>query len=378
MSSNASDHERIVITGAGLISSLGCDLDVLREDAAVFRPKNARAPSRVAQFRGDVDEFQPVSPQAKRTIRKSLKLMNRETQMGVAAASRAVNDSSLLGAGYEPDRIGVCFGAGNVEINPADFVDGVESCLQHDAEAIEALWPQVGIGAVEPLWILRVLPNMPACHIAIICDLQGPNNTITQREVSANQAMDEARHYLLDDEADAMVVGSCGTAIRSQSIGTNSDGNGVHSASEGAGAFVLERLDAARERGAKIYGELLSTSSSCSVDGTRNGKPRDAIQLALAKLSRTESVAKSQPFCVAADSLCEQQPVSKGSNLTVPMINLSQLIGDVDAASGAIGLAAALTRLRAESKPVAISINATPSGLASCVAVRHIHHAKAA
>ena len=72
---------------------------------------------------------------------------------------------------------------------------------------------------IAPLWMLRQLPNMPACHVAIEHDAQGPNNTITGGDSSALLALGEAMRVIERDQADAMIVGAnrlhlCGGGLR--------------------------------------------------------------------------------------------------------------------------------------------------------------------
>ncbi|MFO0929083.1 MAG: beta-ketoacyl synthase N-terminal-like domain-containing protein [Gemmataceae bacterium] len=70
-------------------------------------------------------------------------------------------------------------------------------------------WGEVGISSIQPLWMLKYLPNMPACHISIIHDAQGPNNSITESDAASLLAVTEATRVLLRDAADFFLVGGC-------------------------------------------------------------------------------------------------------------------------------------------------------------------------
>src|SRR5690606_1146344 len=74
-------------------------------------------------------------------------------------------------------------------------------------------WGEDSMGQIYPLWLLRQLPNMPACHVAIDHDARGPNNTITSREASALLALNEAIYAIQRGTADCMIVGACGSDI---------------------------------------------------------------------------------------------------------------------------------------------------------------------
>ncbi|WP_417730466.1 beta-ketoacyl synthase N-terminal-like domain-containing protein [Rosistilla oblonga] len=380
----SSKHDSVVITGVGVLSPLGSGFDSLRSALAdpPASPPSVPTTGLLASYSGSIDDFGKLPLDRKRSLRKSMKLMNRETQLGVAAAFQAIQDSDLDAAAYAPERVGVCFGAGNVEVRPEDFVAGVQACGESSAEMIEAAWGSLGIPHVDPLWVLRVLPNMPACHIAISYDYRGPNNTITQAEASANLAIQEAKYHLLDGEADAMVVGSTGTTIRIDGTG-ETDGSASDHGSEGAAAFVIERLERAQQRGATIYGEVLGIGSSCVIDATMVPKPDEAANNAIrASLAQSHlagdgnvqfTVINDQCDAPAIKRLLESQPTD--------LLNLSDWIGHVDAGSGAIGLAVALQRLAAADTSAtrsAINIGITHNGLASCLTVRNLQPSRAA
>jgi 3-oxoacyl-[acyl-carrier-protein] synthase II len=280
---------RIVVTGIGVVSGRGRTTGAFWN--GLTSPLNANAdapvlqnnrPAGVADFSGRIDSFCELSPVTRKAIQKSLKLMNRETQMGVAAGQQALQDSGLL-QNYAPDRVGICFGAENFAVMPEDFQAGVQACSDSSGEFHSDRWGQDGIPEVAPLWLLKCLPNMPACHLAILNDLQGPGNTITQRDVAGNMAIAEACRIIKDGDADAMVVGATGTTLTSSASrhATAEDSEFIDSENdvcrpfdrrrqgsvpgEGAGVIVLEEMHSALQRGAPIYGEILgAASASCS------------------------------------------------------------------------------------------------------------------
>lgn len=284
---------RIVITGIGVVSCAGHNVDqfwkslTAEECCSVTAPEKPRG---MADFSGTIDDFPELPDPKRKFIRKALKLMNRETQMGVAAGQQALADSGSA-EHYDPDRFGIVFGADNVSIMPDDFQRGIQACCQPDGAFDIERWGADGINEVAPLWILKCLPNMPACHLAIINDLRGPSNTITQRDVSANMAIAEACRGIRAGDTDAVLVGATGTTLSTfnlmhaqlenevlerDEICRPFDRNRTGSAAgEGAGALVLEELNAALSRGAPIYGEILgSSSAACVGTTTATGRSR--------------------------------------------------------------------------------------------------------
>ena len=139
------------------------------------------------------------------------------------------------------------------------------------------------MGRIAPLWLLKRLPNMPACHIAIQHDARGPNNTITSRDASALLALAEGFRVIERGAADAMIVGACSSNIHPVDLtkfnlfedlskrdedpqsacrpfDATRDGTIV---GEGSAAFVIERFEHAVRRGAPIYAEVLGVGAGC-------------------------------------------------------------------------------------------------------------------
>lgn len=186
---------RVVIAGVGLISPLGNTPQALWESLTAGRSAVAPIqafpvdylPTKFAaearDFTGSIDDFGPLESEKKKAIRKGLKIMCRESQMGVAAAQRALSDAGLGDSQkLDPERAGVVFGSDYMLTLPEDFSAGILRCLDADGNFDFSHWASDGLPHVTPLWLLKYLPNMPASHVAIYNDLRGPNNSITLRE----------------------------------------------------------------------------------------------------------------------------------------------------------------------------------------------------
>jgi 3-oxoacyl-[acyl-carrier-protein] synthase II len=176
----------------------------------------------------------------------------------------------------------VLFGSDYMLTLPDDFAAGILKCIDEEGNFDFSRWASEGMQQLTPLWLLKYLPNMPASHVAIYNDMRGPNNSLTLREASANAAVGEAFRTIVRGSADIMVAGATGSRIHPMKMVhslTQEEvaANGVEPAKasrpfdlnrggmvlgEGAGAIVLEELQSAKQRGAKIYGEVLGTASS--------------------------------------------------------------------------------------------------------------------
>jgi 3-oxoacyl-[acyl-carrier-protein] synthase II len=223
---------------------------------------------------------------------KSLRLMARTIQLGVTVAQFAMNDSGMAKGKIDPTRIGVEFGAAIVHSDLDDIARAskVSSNCQPGSVSLQA-WGEAGMKEIQPTWMLKYLPNMPACHVSIQHDIQGPSNTITVGDAASLLALGEAYRILNRDLVDFVLVGGTESKINPLNFVRQSlfqpltttkndtpekalrpfdrdrDGTVL---GEGAAAFALEDLEHAKRRGAKIYGEVCGFASG--FDRDRKGK----------------------------------------------------------------------------------------------------------
>ena len=297
-----SSSNRVVITGLGVVSPLGNDPDSLLKslhDGVSAIGPFSEVPRGVLctdfgaearGFTGDISDYGPMDKKLQRTIRKGSKVMCREIEMGVAVAQLALNNAQLDSEARDRDRTGVVYGCDYIMSLPDEFATGISKCLNESGEFEFSQWGQTGKPEVNPLWLLKYLPNMPASHIAIYNDLRGPNNSLTVREASAGAALSEAYSTLMRGHADALIVGSTGSRIHplrtlhaslqeklaanqedpadmSRPFDKTRDGSVV---GEGAAAMICETLSNAQNRGANVLAEVVGYGSS-AVGKTSDG-----------------------------------------------------------------------------------------------------------
>jgi 3-oxoacyl-[acyl-carrier-protein] synthase II len=431
-------HRRVVVTGIGVVSPIGSTKDAfweaLRAGRSGISSLNSLPQSRfpqacageVREFEGRITDFGELDAATKKALRKALKVMNRETQMAVSAAQQALNDSKISADGYDPERIGVSFGAGYVSMLPQDFLAGIDACTNERDTFDFQRWGTDGIPQVAPLWLLKCLPNMPACYIAIYNDLRGPNNTVTQGAAAANIAVEEAYHLVADGAADAILSGGTGDNILPYSYlhtvleeevspgGPNPAticrpfdiGRTGSVVAEGAAAFLLEERNSAIARGATIYGEIVGAGSSCVVD--RNHVPQlgQALANAIRAALNAAQLSPDEVGHVHAHGLSTQHADIEEAHAirrifgdradTLPIVAAKSFIGNAGAGAGAMELAASLLALEQKhlfptlnfeapdpNCPIApvvssdveagesfLNVNMAPQGQASCVVVR--------
>jgi len=222
-------------------------------------------------------------PKYRNALRKSRKYMARDIQLAVAAAQLAVADAGLVDGGIDPTRIGIDLGAGLISSELDEMAPAIEHASQGGKPFDFQVWGRESVGMIEPIWLLKYLPNMLACHISILMDCQGPSNTITEADASSNLAIAEAARIIARGRTDVMISGGADSKIHPLSVvrlallDNMSRWKGDPSQScrpfdrrrdgwvpgEGAGIVILEERDHALNRGARIHGEVLGGGSGC-------------------------------------------------------------------------------------------------------------------
>jgi 3-oxoacyl-[acyl-carrier-protein] synthase II len=376
-------------------------------------------------FSGRVEEFGPLEGEFKKHVRKGLKVMCRECQMGVAAAQRALFDAQLGPGKCDPDRSGVVYGSDYMLTEPDEFTSGILDCLDEPRRFLFSHWATRGMSKMNPLWLLKYLPNMPASHIAIYNDLRGPNNSITHREAAGNLAIGEAFRVITRSHADVMVAGATGTRIHPMkalhaAMGEDlakADGDPAKAArpfdlnrrgmvlGEGAGAVVLESLDSAEKRGATIYGEIVAAASSAVIDRTFTPRGDVALANAMRAALREAGVAPDRIGHIHAHGLGTRRGDAEEARAirevfgeqaeTVPVTAAKSYFGNLGAGGGVVELIAStfallnnrlfpvlnyetpdpecrlnVVRTASDAGNCFLNLSVTPQGQASCVLVR--------
>ena len=255
---------RVAITGLGAVSPLGHDVEkvwqrVLNGESGIERIGRFDASRLASQIAGEVRDFEPEQWVEARDVA----FMDRFITFGAAAAQMALDDSALLTSDLSRDRIGV---------NVASAMGGFET-IARQAMVLEHKTPR----HIPALFIPFILPDSASNAISIRHGLTGPNYVAVSACATGANAIGEAMRLIQNGRATAMVAGGadalvCELAIAgfasmralstrndapaqaSRPFDANRDGFVI---AEGAAALVLENLDHARKRGARIYAEIV-------------------------------------------------------------------------------------------------------------------------
>ena len=145
--------------------------------------------------------------------------MARDIQLAVAAAQLAVADAGLVDGGVDPTRIGIDLGAGLISSELDELAPAIDRAYESGhGRSTSRSGAAKSIGMIEPIWLLKYLPNMLACHISILIDCQGPSNTITEADASSNLAIAEAARIIARGRADVMITGGADSKIHPLSL----------------------------------------------------------------------------------------------------------------------------------------------------------------
>jgi 3-oxoacyl-[acyl-carrier-protein] synthase II len=250
---------------------------------------------------GEVRDFS-AKALIEKTYRRTLNAMARTVEFGVIGCQFAMQDAGLSKGSIPSERIGIDFASvmGATELDdlgPASKKSLSADRIHPDLKA----WGEAGLSEMPPLWMLKYLPNMPACHATIIYDIQGPSNTQIAGDTAGAVALGEALRILRRNAADVMLVGGSEAKVHPLSLSRfnlfaqfskrNQDPEGAirpfdldrdgTAPGEGVAAFTLEGLEHARARNAKIYGEVLAVAGGVDRGMTGPGLAR-VIRNALA------------------------------------------------------------------------------------------------
>jgi 3-oxoacyl-[acyl-carrier-protein] synthase II len=284
----------------GVVSPLGSELNVVWErfkagKSGVRRIQKFDASAFESQIAGEVSEFEPDKFVSKKDQRR----MDEFSLFAMGAAKMAMTDSGLDLKTEIPERMGAIVGSG---------IGGL-----HTLEIQHSILKEKGPSRCSPFMIPQMIVNMAGGLIAIEFNLKGPNYSVVSACASATHSMGDALRIIQRGDADVMITGGTEASVSELGVGgfcalralSTARNNDPEKASrpfeknrdgfviaDGAAILVLEELERAKKRGAKIYAEIAGFGMSCDAfhmtapAETGEGAAR-AIQLAMKDASLT-------------------------------------------------------------------------------------------
>ncbi len=264
-----SKQRRVVVTGLGIVSPLGNDLDstwsnIISGKSGASRITKFDPTEFSTTFAAELKGYNEVSGLTSKEIRR----IDPFIQYALTASDQAINDANLSFENIDKTRVGVSIGSG---------IGGLGS-IENNALILK----DKGQRKISPFFVPGAIINMASGNVAIKYDLQGPNISIVSACSSAGHSIGYSARTISYGDADVMITGGAEAGITplglagfnaAKALSTNNDYPEQASCpwdkkrdgfllGEGAGILVLEDLASATERQAKIYGEVVGFGQS--------------------------------------------------------------------------------------------------------------------
>ena len=264
-----SSKRRVVVTGLGIVSPLGNDLEttwknILNGESGAARITKFDASDFSTTFAAELKGYDDISGLTQKETRR----IDPFVQYALTASDQAITDANLALENLDTKRIGVSIGSG---------IGGLGSI-----EDNSIILKEKGPKKISPFFVPGAIINMASGNVAIKYNLQGPNISIVSACSSAGHSIGYSARTISYGDADIMITGGSEAGITplglagfnaSKALSTNNENPKKASCpwdkkrdgfllGEGSGILVLEELDFARNRGAKIYGEVVGFGQS--------------------------------------------------------------------------------------------------------------------
>lgn len=295
---NANSTRRVVVTGLGAVTAVGHDVPsywagLVAGKCGIDRVTQFDVTEYSSQIGAEVRDWDPTKHMDPKEVRRN----DRYTHFGFAAAREAVSDSGLNVSAENGDRVGVMIGSG---------IGGM-----HTYETQLKVLSERGPRKVSPFTIPALIGNMCAGLVAIEYGARGPNFGLVSACATSAHALGEAAHAIRRGDADVMIAGGSEAAITPfsyasfcsmKAMSTRNDSPQTASRpfernrdgfvmGEGAGILVLESLDHAQARGARIYCELAGYAATCDAFHITQPDPEGkGLSLAMTRALRSAGV----------------------------------------------------------------------------------------
>lgn len=389
-----SDSQNIAITGVGAVCGAGLNVDEIW--SAIVNGRSAVGPIEqwdASRWPVNVSaEVRNVDNRALVPDRKLHKMISRTDMFGLFAAHQAVEQSGLLAyrdslaEGARPkfnDRTGVFAGSGggnyrsNYDFFPA--LSAANGSLQKFGGEFSS--------SVNPMWLLKNLPNNVLCHVGIRYNFKGTNACVTNQCAGGVLAFAEAAAALRNDEGDRACATAHDTPFEPETVygyrnlgllsrdsvrPFDRDRTGTIFG-EGAASVILERTGDARARGAKVLGEFLGSGCVTEATGILDLRPDgEGVSRAIeAALNNAGLTTNAVGMIVAHGNGTRASDASEAAGIRrafganpPPVTGFKWAVGHLIAASGALDLVLALRALQEKVVPGIATLNVVDPELA--------------
>lgn len=381
-------RRRVVVTGVGVINPMGNDVETMWAGlkasksgvgyTSIFDATNFRTRISAEIKNWDIGQ-QGEDPE-------KWKHRGRHTRFAAGAAIQAMRSSGVLDSIQDRRRFGVYLGSGEGNQDFQTFAMMMAESLDAAGQLDLVKFTRKGLETLNPLVELEQEPNMPPGHLAAMFDAQGPNANCLTACAASSQAVGEATEIIRRGEADVMLSGGTHSMIHPFGVTgfnlltalseNNDDPTGASRPfdrlrdgfvlGEGAAMVVLEELEHAKKRGAKIWGEIVGYGSTADAYRITDIHPegRGAVgcmraALADANLNPEQiNYVNAHGTSTSVNDRVETRACKEvfGSHaMQVPVSSTKSMMGHLIAAAGATELIVCLLAIRDKLLPPTIN-----------------------
>jgi 3-oxoacyl-[acyl-carrier-protein] synthase II len=370
---------RVVVTGLGAVTPLGNDVSTMWQSQLQCRNgvgpiTHFDATNFPTKFAAEVRDYD-FDSQVENPARFAD--AGRNIRFAIGAARQAVHDSGIHDSpGFNPARFGVYLGAGEGQQNFLQFMSLVSEAYR-DGRIDLRNFTESFISRMNPRYELELEPNMPAAHLSSLFNAQGPNLNCLTACAASSQAIGEATEIIRRGEAEMMLSGGAHSMIHpfgvtgfnlltalserndspqtaSRPFDLNRDGFVL---GEGAGMLLLEELEHAKSRGARIYGEILGYGSTADAYRITDIHPEGrgavaCIRMALQDAERNPEeigYVNAHGTSTRVNDQVETMAVKGGLGehaWKTPVSSIKSMMGHLIAAAGAVEAITCLLAIR--------------------------------
>lgn len=407
----------VVVSGVGPVSGLGLGIEPNWEGVCAGRSAIGRIqafdPSGFGcQLGAEVGTYK-IGDYVPKSHRKATKVMARDIELAVIAADFAARDAGLATKGtdpdagkngdfkptYNPERVGCHIGAGLIAADLDELTMALVEARKADGGFDIHKWGSEGMQNLTPLWLLKYLPNMLACHVTIIHDTQGPSNTITCGEASAMLSIGESLRVIQRAKADLCFCGGAESKmnpmvfLRQQFTGRLNESSNDNPAGavrpfdanakgtvpgDGGGIVALEAMETYKARGGdSAYAQVIGFGASQSVNReTKNLQPDPAGRAVVTSVSAALREAgigvDAIDMVVGFGSGVPAWDKSEAAGLkavlgerlgNIPVVSLKPMVGNCGAGGGGLDVAVAAMALKSQKVPAIVNRDQPIDGL---------------
>lgn len=393
----STSHERVVITGMGIVSPLGADVETVWQ--AILAGRSGAGPTTIfdastfpTTFSAEVKDYD-----FRRHIRQASRHegCSRSSGFAIGATVQACRqagidvETSTPSDGVDRTRMGIYLGAGEGSLDSDAFFAAIIAAW--DTERNEFVWPKANRVVLEQMQAARELeqePNMAAAHIARLTGARGPARSCLTACAASTQAVGEAMMLIRHGHADVVIAGGAHSMIhilgltgfnRLTALSTRNDSPETASRpfcasrdgfvlGEGAAIVVLESLTSARKRGAKVLAELIGYGSSSDAHRVTDmhDEGRGAVQAMTAALADADLTYRDIDYINTHGTSTQEndsvetlaiKTVFKDRARQVPASSVKSMLGHLIAAAGAAELITCVLAMRDAIVPPTINMH---------------------